>query len=522
MPPLLLLILEIKEAQAMKFKSGEPRDQATFFPSSIEEYLPDNHLAKLLWTIVNYLDLDKIMVKYSEIGQNAFDPKILVVILFYGYAIGMRGSRKIAQACIDRLDFMYLTAKLTPSYKTISEFRRENLEELKVLFQEIIVIGIKLGLVTIGNINVSIDGTKIRANASGKLSKDEEGLEKLLSEVNEKVAAIMQEAEEIDRKEDLENGNSQGGELPRELVEKIEDRRSKIEKAIEELKEEKAKLREEVIEKKSKAGKQGKLSKKEEAKIEKTKINLTDSDAKYMKEREGCIKTNYNAQGSVDEENQFILANDVTDECNDKKQLIPMLDATEENIGAKVNKGKADSGYHSADNLGAASEKEIEVYIDDPNKQRVGNENYKYDKVNFKYDPETNSYICPEGNRLELVSEKRDESIYKCNVCGCCPARESCTKSKKKTITRGKNENFVEENREKILSEEGKEEYRKRMHTVEPVFGNLKFNLGFRQFLLRGLTKVKGEFNLMCIAHNLKKIASYCITNEIDLRAVLA
>ena len=501
----------------MKFKTGENREQAAFFPMTIEEYLPDDHLAKLLWTIVNLLNLEPIIKKYSEIGQYPFDPRILVVILFYGYAIGTRSSRKLAQSCIDRIDFMYLTAKLTPSYKTISEFRRENLEELKSIFQEIVVIGIKLGLVKIGNINVSIDGTKVRANASSKLSKDEEGLKKLLEEVKGKVETIMKEAEEVDNQEDREYGDSQGNELPKELK-KLENRKAKIEDAIKELQEEKARLKEEVL---SKKGEDGKLSKKEEEKIEKKKINLTDPEARYMKEREGCIKTNYNGQASVDEANQFILANDVTDECNDKKQLISILEKTEENVGSKIDKSKADSGYLSASNLAETAKKGIEAYIDDPNKGRVGNDNYTYDKVNFKYDIQTDTYICPAGNSLELRPGTGEEKIYECNACGSCPTKELCTKARKRRITRDKNEHFVEENRARILSEEGKEEYKKRMYTVEPVFGNIKYNSGFRQFLLRGLKKVKGEFNLMCIAHNLKKIATYCIKNDINLEVYL-
>ena len=155
--------------------------------------------------------------------------------------------------------------------------------------------------------------------------------------------------------------------------------------------------------------------------------------------------------------------------------------------------------------------------VDDPYKQRIDNENYKYDKVNFKYDPQSDNYTCPEGKRLGLKSKKEDKSTYECKECHFCHAKESCTKSKTKIITRDKNENFVEKNREKILSDKGKKKYQKRMHTVEPVYGNIKFNLGFGQFLLRGVKKIKGEFNLMCIAHNLKKIWRYSIANEIDL-----
>ncbi|MBU0581139.1 MAG: IS1182 family transposase [Candidatus Margulisbacteria bacterium] len=494
-----------------KFKVGPHRNQPTLFPEMIADYIPDGHLAKLVVEIVENLNLKKIMDKYSDIGQQAFSPKILVGILFYGYAIGMRSSRKLAKACVERLDFMYISVKFRPSHKTISEFRRTNLKELQDVFQEIILIGIKLGLVKMGNINVSVDGSKIRANASSKLTKDEEGLKKLLEEVKEKVAGILKEAEETDKKENKEYGNKQGDELPKE-IERVNDRKAKIEKAIEELKEEKECLREEII------TKNGKITKKEEEEIERKKINLTDKDAKYMKEREGCIKANYNAQLSVDEANQFILANDVTMDCNDKKQLIPMLKQTEENVGTKINEGKADSGYHSGQNLADVSEMEINSYVDDPNKKRIGNENYKYDKVNFKYAPESDSYTCPEGKKLGLQNKKDDKSNYKCSECACCGAKEKCCpKTKNRVITRDKNESFVEANREKITSENGAKKYQKRMYTVEPVYGDIKHNSGFRQFLLRGLEKVQGEFNLMCIVHNLKKIWRYCTANEIDL-----
>ncbi len=298
---------------------------------------------------------------------------------------------------------MYLTGKLHPSYKTISEFRRENIFELSDLFQEIILIGIKLGLVKIGNIKISIDGTKIRANASGKLSKDEKGLEKLLADVKEKVAFIMKEAEEIDQKEDCEFGSSRGDELPKELN-TLGFRKEKIESALQELKKEKSELKKKITNERIKDGKKDILTKTEEKKIENKKINITDHDAKYMKQHEGCIKTNYNGQASVDEENQFIVACDVTTECNDKKQLIPMVKQAEENLRGKIDICKADSGYHSGDNLAIMSGNQIEVLIDDPYKQRVDNDNFKYDKVNFKYNTDTDSYICPEGKTLSLHS----------------------------------------------------------------------------------------------------------------------
>ena len=500
-----------------RFKAGESRNQMVLFPETINDYIPDGHLAKLVLTIVSSLNIDKIISKFSNIGQRAYSPKLLLSIIFYGYSIGVRSSRKLSKACEERVDFMYLTKKLCPSHKTISEFRRENLSELSGLFQEIILIGIKLEVVKIGNIKLSIDGTKIRANASGKLSKDEQGLEKLLSEVKEKVACIMKEAEDIDQKEDLEFGSKRGDELPEELKQ-LEVRKEKIKNAIQELKKEKAKLKNDLLEKKITNGKKGILSKTEEKKIKSKKINITDHDANYMKEREGCIKTNYNAQASVDEENQFIVACDVTTECNDKKQLIPMVKQSEENLEAKIDICKADSGYHSGDNLAKMSENQIEVLIDDPSKQRVDNDNFKYDKVNFKYNPDTDSYICPEGKVLNLISSTKEKSTYKCKECKDCPAKAECTKKAKyKLLSRSKHEHLIEKNRSELISDEGRKEYQKRMHTVEPVFGNIKFNLGFRYFLVRTIAKVKGEFNLMCIVHNIKKIATYCDSHAINL-----
>jgi len=416
---------------------------------------------------------------------------------------------------------MYLTQKLCPSHKTICEFRRENLSELSELFQEILLIGIKLGAVKIGNIKLSIDGTKIRANASSKVSKDALGLEKLLSEVKEKVVCLMKEAEDIDQNEDLEFGNKRGDELPKEL-QQLEVRKEKIEKAIQELKREKSKLRNELIGKRVKEGKKGILTKTEEKKVKNKKINITDHDAKYMKEREGCIKTNYNAQASVDEENQFVVACDVTTECNDKKQLIPMVKQSEENLKAKIDIFKADSGYHSGNNLAKMSKNQIKVLIDDPSKQRVGNDNFKYDKVNFDYDSKTDSYTCPEGKVLNLISNTKDKSTYKCKECKDCPVKAECVKKAKyKILSRSKYEYLIEQNRAELISDDGRKSYQKRMHTVEPVFGNIKFNLGFRQFVVRNLAKVKGEFSLMCIAHNIKKIATYCDKHTINLDVCL-
>lgn len=159
-----------------------------------------------------------------------------------------------------------------------------------------------------------------------------------------------------------------------------------------------------------------------------------------------------------------------------------MVKQSEENLEAKIDICKADSGYHSGDNLAKMSANQIEVLIDDSSKQRVDNDNFKYDKVNFKYNPDTDSYICPEGKVLNLISNTKEKSIYnlkvtrKCKDCKECPVKTECTKKAKyKLLSRSKHEHLIEKNRAELISDKGRKEYQKRMHTVEPVFGNIPY-----------------------------------------------
>ncbi len=443
----------------MKFKQGINSNQEFLFPKKPSDFLSDDHLAKAVYEIVDLLSVDKIEAKYSEIGQNAYSPKMMIRILFYGYSVSIRSSRKISNGCEDRFDFLYLTDSLKPSHDRISDFRKENLEELKELFKEIVLIGANLGLAKFGNIKTSIDGSKFRANASPKLTKDEEGLQKLLDKTEEEINKIFEEAEMIDNEEDEKYGKeNRGDELPEHLRSK-KSREKAIREAYEKLKQQKEQMKEKI-----RTDKAREPTKAELKKIEATKINITDHDAKFMKERNGVIKPNYNAQISVDEEEQFIIANDVVDECNDQHQLVPMLNQTKKNIGESPKKAKADNGYYPQLEEAKKLFSEIDLYVDDKNRRK--------DYINF-----------------EELKQKYSKEEY---------------------------DNLI-----KIVSPEGEKEYKKRMHTAEPPIGNIKHNLGYRYFLLRGLKKARGEFNLMCIAHNLKKIVSFLKKNGTDLAIAL-
>ena len=454
-----LRIQKDKKMASIGFKQGIDPNQEFLFPKRPSEFLPDNHFAKAIYGIVDLLDLSKIEAKYSRLGQNAYNPRMMTRVLFNGYCTSIRSSRKISKGCEDRFDFTYLTDGLRPSHDRISDFRKDNLEELKDIFQEIVLIGANLGLAKFGNIKTSIDGSKVRANASSKLTKDEEGLKKLLDKTGKEISKLFEEAERIDKEEDERYGKeNRGDELPKKLQSK-KSREKAIMNAYEELKKQKEQMKEKIRKEKAREPTTAELKK-----IEKRKINVTDHDAKFMKERCGVIKANYNVQLSVDEGEQLILANDVTDECNDHHQLVPMLEQTEKNVGERPKQAKGDNGYHAQLEEAVKLFPDVDFYIDDKHRRK--------DDVDMK-----------------KLKKEYGEVSYN--------------------------------NLEKLLTEKGANEYKKRMHTVEPVFGNIKFNLGYRHFLLRGLNKVKGEFNLMCIAHNLKKIVSFLAKNGTDLASAL-
>lgn len=428
----------------VKFKQGIDHNQEFLFPKKLSEFLPEDHLAKTIKEIVEQLNLSNIEEKYSEIGQHAYNPKIMVSLLFYGYAKGIRSSRKISEECENRFDFIFLSDGQRPSHDRISDFRKENLEELKDIFNIIVLTGANLGLAKIGNINASIDGTKVKANASPKLSKDEDGLLNLLLKTDEEINKMLSEAEQVDSEEDQRYGkDKRGDELPKKLKSK-QSRKKAIEEALEKLKHQKEEAKNKIIEEKKREPTESEMKK-----INKMKINVTDNDAKFMQERKGVIKPNYNAQLSIDEKEQFILANDVVNECNDQHQLVSMTQKTKENLGESPKKVNADNGYYPE--LEKAVEKfpKTDFYVDDKNRRK-------------------------KDINLKELKEKYNKIQFK--------------------------------NLKKLLTKQGENQYKKRMYTVEPPIGDLKYNLGYKDFLLRGTDKARGEFNLMCTAHNLKKI----------------
>jgi transposase len=462
------------------------QNQMQLFPPSVQSLIESDALCMVVNDVVKALDLSCLYEKLSTEGNPAYHPAMMLKIYFYAYAKGLFSSRRIAQALKENVAFIFLAAWQKPNFRTISDFRKNHLKELGLLFAQIVGLCRQLGMVKLGHI--AIDGTKIKANASDASTYDRDRIEK-------DIKGWLEKAEAIDRQEDeLYGADKTGDELP----EDIRDPHQRIKK----LKELKKKLDAE--------GGQ--------------KINKTDPDAVFMKTTNG-IKTSYNAQVAVDAEHQVIVAADVTNDAADVYQLLPMVEQTEKNTSGKVKECSADSGYSSGENLKAMATGEIDAYIPDRDYQsrQRGKTPGDFDKESFVYDQRRDCYICVEGEELHFSHlQKREDKeplrIYRGRTCQDCRFFGLCTTSKTgRSITRHPYEKELRQMRRKLDSETGKAIYGQRKYTVEPPIGHIKSIMGFTGFQLRGKPKVTGEFKLVSIAHNLRKIWLYLKSSGNDL-----
>lgn len=469
-------------------KNVRPYDQnqCMLFPAHLKEFIEENDLCRVIDDVVNTLDLSGLYRNVSSQGNMAYHPKMMLKVLFYAYASGIFSSRKIAKALGENVAFIFLAAWQRPDFRTISYFRKNNLEAIRDLFGQIVLLCQKLNMVKLGHI--SIDGSKFKANAADRRSYDQKRIDK---EVN----GILDQADQVDRQEDALYGPDNTGD---ELPEEIRNRKKRLEK-LEQIQKE--------------LNEQGKK-----------RVNATDPDAAFMKTKAG-LKTSYNVQACVDDHCQVIIAASVTGQAVDDNLLIPMLDQAKQNTKGNIGIVTADAGYGNASNLKALEPYQVDAYIPDAKYQsrQRGNAVDPFDKDNFAYDPTQDVFICPEGNTLTYwhrrhLKKKGIYLVYRCKMCGQCRHFGRCTKSKAgRSIWRRQVDEKVKAMREKLDTETGKEIYAKRKYIIEPVFGQVKAAMGFTGFLLRGLNKVDPEFLIVSIAHNLRKITKYCYQKGVGM-----
>lgn len=442
------------------------RDQALLLPPCVSEWLPDNHLARFVVEVVERLDLSPILSKYEARarGSNPYHPSILVALLFYGYATGQMSSRKIERATHDSVAFRFIAGGHHPDHDTISDFRRRHLPELSAMFLQILLLAREMGFLKIGT--VAIDGTKIKANASKHAAVSYRKAREIEERLRSEVKRLLEMAEQADN-----TPLAEGIDIPREIARR-EERIAALEQARRAIEERHAREAEEEYREKCAEN----LAKTEQAvdkmlRGEKTRRppdppdppsatpgdkaqhNFTDPDSRIMPDK-GAFSQAYNGQVSVDTEAMLIVGNHLTQEPNDKKQLIEAISRIDESLGTPT-AVLADAGYFSAENIAKSP---VEAYIP-PGKSR---HNAPLDQI--------------------LKAPATDEPPP-----GATPADRM---------------------RHKLATATGKALYRLRKMTVEPAIGIIKEAMGFRRFHLRGLEKARGEWALVCLAYNLKRLFS--------------
>ena len=428
---------------AKTFRTYLP-EQSLLLPASLREWLPDDHLVYFVSDVVDQLDLSAIESVYGgdERGQPPYHPRMMAKILVYGYCVGVFSSRKIQKRLVEDVAFRILAAGNYPDFRTISDFRKLHLKALEELFQQMLRLTLETGTMKLGQ--VALDGSKVKANASKHKAMSYGRMKETEKRLREEVRRLMNQAEAADKEEDSRYGRDRrGDELPEEL-QRRETRIARIQEAKRALEE---RAREE-------AKNQGKDAQ-EAQPTQKAQYNFTDPESRILKGPDGFVQ-GYNTQIAVEPAFQLIVGQRVTQAANDKQQLVPLLEAIEEQSGQKPEGVLADSGYCSDENLKYLTKRRMEGYVA-TEKQKHGEERK----------PCRRGPLPREASRVERMERK-------------------------------------------LLTQAGAAVYATRKCIVEPVFGQIKQARGFRQFLLRGIEKVRGEWALVCMTHNILKFHKIC------------
>lgn len=437
-----------------RFKSYDP-DQLLLLPPDLRDWLPENHLAWFVSDVVEQIDLSDVIEEYDHLkgGRPGFHPVMMVKLLVYAYCVGVPSSRQIEKKTYEDVAFRVLASGYHPDHSAIAKFRKRHLDDLRVAFVEVLLLAEEMGLVKLGH--VALDGTKIKANASKHKAMSYGRMEKRILELKAEVDELMAKAQVIDDAEDKKYGkNKRGDEVPKDLrfkqsrIEKIRLAKAEIERRT--TKEAAGEHNDDDT------GPSGGVSVSKIPPVEpdaKAQYNFTDPDSRIMPDNSSkSFEQAYNAQIAVDCDSQIILACDVCQSPNDKRQFIPMFEQIEENAGQIPDRILADAGYYSRENVEFAADNWTEPLI---------------------------------ASRRTKHSEKPEKAPR-----GRIP----------------KTADVVDRMRRRLQTILGRRVYAKRKQSVEPALGQIKQVRGFRQFLLRGLRNVRAEWNLICLTHNILKM----------------
>ena len=454
--------MTVMKKTTFRFKPYCP-DQLLLLPPDMKQWLPEDDLAYFIMDVVGELELSPIYNFYSRsrAGQPPYSPRMMVSLILYAYCVGLPSSRKIEAATYTQVPFRVITADQHPDHDTIADFRKTHLNALAGLFVGVLQLCQKAGLVKLGHI--ALDGTKVKANASKHKAMSYARMDKTLAQLEAEVQQLLEEAQTVDEEEDARYGKGKRMEELPEDLRRRRDRIAKIKQAKQSLEDEaqaKADAKRQAIQEQEEALKKaGKTRKGKPPKDPsdtpdpKAQRNFTDPESRIIKD--GASKSfeqAYNGQIASDEHAQIIVGTNVTQETNDKQQVKPLLEDVKERTGQTPQKASLDAGYYSDDNVAYLESEGIDGYM------ATGRQ-----KHSEKIPPAPRGRIPKDATTKEKMARK-------------------------------------------LRTQKGRATYAKRKQIVEPVFGQIKEPRGFRRFSLRGLVNVTGEWDLICLTHNLLKL----------------
>jgi transposase len=473
------------------FKIGIDRGQASFLPPRIDDYVGRDNPVRAIDTYVCSLDLAKLGFRHADKGdgpgQPAYDPADLLKLYLYGYLNRVRSSRDLEREARCNVEVMWLLKCLSPGYRTIGEFRKNNWKALKAANREFVLLARELNLLA-GEL-VAIDGAFFHGDASKGSIVTGKRLE-------EQLAAVERDIEAYGAALDANDADKVSSGLAEEPT--GEDVAGKMNA---------------LLEKRTRIT--GDLAKLEES--GETQLSRTDPDARLLSKR-GQAVAGYNVQIAVDDKHKLIVASEVVNDGNDTGQLHAMAVAAKENLGVETLQATADVGYYNGDELRWCEADAIVAYVPEANKNNRLAAQGRFTLKEFSYDAEQDVYRCPAGAELRPMEGFKEDAGGKLYVryaalklvCIKCPLRSRCLtdKARRREVHRWQHQDVIDRHRARMAQPEAKTIMRRRAALAEHPFGTLKCRAGYRHFLLRGFNKVRGEWSLMALCYNFSRVLS--------------
>jgi len=474
------------------FKSALSREQPSLLPARMEDYVDQSNPVRAIEAYVCALDLEKLGFRHAGpgsavVGQPPYDPADLLKLYLYGYLNQVRSSRRLEREAQRNLELIWLLKGLTPGYRTIGNFRKDNWAALKAANREFVLLARQAGLVS--GALVAIDGAFFHGDASKGSIATRKRLTRQLAVIDKDIEAYRSALDANDAAErhpkDRGGGSGDGGDAGQKLA-ALMAKRAQAKADLDRLDE---------------SGE--------------TQLSKTDPDARLLV-KNGQSVAGYNVQIAVDDKHKLIVASEVVNAGNDSGQLHALATAAKEALGAQTLQATADAGYYNGDMLRACEADAIAAYVPEAEKNNRLVKQGRFTVKNFIYDAERNVYRCPTGAELRPMEGYKEDDAGKKHVryaalqsiCRVCPLRSRCLtdKARRREVYRWEHQDVVDRHRSRMAQAEAGTMMRRRAALAEHPFGTLKCRAGYRHFLVRGFAKVRGEWSLMALCYNFTRV----------------